>query len=702
LQKWIAARTKDQLPILCPVCRASLPAELPLVSVTVRDAQVAFAKLTLLAREEEEAPLVPGGAGFGAGAGAGSIVGSAALDLATARLALLTAEARLRELRDSRANMEVDLRSAKRDFVAEVAAYNAARDGVLAKQAEVTAMEGAARPLREEAAACDTSLRAMHDRRCAFPAVAADPRFTAAAANARDRFVALQSRISSINAAVAKAVGEMKELNDHLTLRHTELQARQGAFKAAEAVLRKQKMEEAREEELVRDLTQKEEAARGSGSGSGGGSGGGNGGGGGGGGIGGGGGGGVIGSFGGSTSPRGNASKAAPVGSGGEGFRSPPSGGSGADWACTACTLLNPGGAVACAACEMPRGQRRGGGGGGGSPPPIVPMGPLKGHCVAKLAHGVEEVLALAALEGGRLVSCSDGHTRVWEEGCDRGLGSAPARAVAAAALPGGRLATAGGATSLVEVWDLATGVRVHSLAGHSGSVDCVAALPGDLLASGSSDNLVRLWNAGTGAYVATLEGHRYAEGGVHALAALPDGRLASASGDGTARLWAVGARACTQVLGHPAAVTALAVLPDGRLASGCADKAVYLWSGGARQAALKGHTAEVVSLAALPGGLLASGSRDSTVRVWIVEARACAVVLGHGGLVRALAALPNGRLASACANSAIVRVWALANPDSHEDAAGRAAAKNCAEVPPALRIGMAAATVTSPPTAAA
>jgi len=280
LQKWIAARTKDQLPILCPVCRASLPAELPLVSVTVRDAQVAFAKLTLLAREEEEAPLVPGGAGFGAGAGAGSIVGSAALDLATARLALLTAEARLRELRDSRANMEVELRSAKRDFVAEVAAYNAARDGVLAKQAEVTAMEGAARPLREEAAACDTSLRAMHDRRCAFPAVAADPRFTAAAANARDRFVALQSRISSINAAVAKAVGEMKELNDHLTLRHTELQARQGAFKAAEAVLRKQKMEEAREEELVRDLTQKEEAARGSGSGSGGGSGGGDGGGG--------------------------------------------------------------------------------------------------------------------------------------------------------------------------------------------------------------------------------------------------------------------------------------------------------------------------------------------------------------------------------------------------------------------------------------
>ncbi len=301
--------------------------------------------------------------------------------------------------------------------------------------------------------------------------------------------------------------------------------------------------------------------------------------------------------------------------------------------------------------------------------------GPLRGHCVAKLNHGDGNgVFALAMVEGAGLVSGGLGHIRAWAQGADRGLRSTAGKANGIVALPGGRFATAGYHTELVEVWDAGTGQRLHQLRGHTNIVICVAALPGGLLASGSWDKTVRIWNAATGAHVATLEGHT---DWVYALAALPDGRLASGSGDNTIRVWNVATRACTQVLQHPHYVWALAVLDGGRLASGGRDANVYIWStaGGVQEAVLKGHTREVSSLAALPNGLLASGSNDSTVRVWDVGARARVAVLeGHGGTVFALAALPDGRLASGSRDDPLIRVWTLTAPGTPEDAAAAAA----------------------------
>jgi WD40 repeat protein len=296
---------------------------------------------------------------------------------------------------------------------------------------------------------------------------------------------------------------------------------------------------------------------------------------------------------------------------------------------------------------------------------------------------------ALAMVEGVGLVSSGNNHIRTWAQDADRGLKSIAGTAWGIAALPGGRFATAGYFTYLAEVWDAGTGKCLHQLRGHTGSVRCVAALPGGLLASGSNDKTVRIWNAATGAHVSTLEGHTDY---VLALAALPDGRLASSSWDKTIRLWNVATRACTQVLQHPSYVNALAVLDGGRLASGCSDKCVYIWSlaGGVQEAVLAGHTAEVVSLAALPNGLLASGSKgDKTVRVW--GARACVAVLeGHRGSTHpsldeiVLAALPDGRLASGSSADPLIRVWTLSAPGSPEDAAAAEAEARRVTVAPA------------------
>ena len=49
---------------------------------------------------------------------------------------------------------------------------------------------------------------------------------------------------------------------------------------------------------------------------------------------------------------------------------------------------------------------------------------------------------------------------------------------------------------------------QVHTLKGHTSSVDSVAFSPdGGTLASGSSDNTIRLWDAVTGALKQTLKG---------------------------------------------------------------------------------------------------------------------------------------------------------------------------------------------------
>ena len=304
---------------------------------------------------------------------------------------------------------------------------------------------------------------------------------------------------------------------------------------------------------------------------------------------------------------------------------------------------------------------------------------------MAKLVHkGAGDVNALAVVEGVGLVSGGNEFICAWAQGADRGLKCIAGAAFKITALPGGRFATAGGGTMLVEVWDDAgTGQRLHQLRGHTVNVQCVAALPGGLLASGSDDKTVRIWNADTGAHVATLEGHGNA---VHALAAFPDGRLASGSWDKTIRLWSLATRACTQVLPHPRGVNALAVLDGGRLASGCDDNRIHIWSlaGGVKEAVLEGHTRTVRALAALPNGLFASGSFDETVRVWDVGACACVAVLkGHRNTVVALAALRDGRLASGSWSDPLIRVWELTAPGSPEDAAAAAAAARCVLEPP-------------------
>lgn len=93
---------------------------------------------------------------------------------------------------------------------------------------------------------------------------------------------------------------------------------------------------------------------------------------------------------------------------------------------------------------------------------------------------------------------------------------------------------------SFIRVWDVATGQRKMTLAGHTGWIADLAFSPDGLtLASASTDGTVRLWNAATGHQKMTLTGHTADQ--VVAVAFSADStRLASWGNDQTVRLWDV------------------------------------------------------------------------------------------------------------------------------------------------------------------
>jgi WD40 repeat protein len=359
-------------------------------------------------------------------------------------------------------------------------------------------------------------------------------------------------------------------------------------------------------------------------------------------------------------------------------------------------------------------------------PPPLPPAPAVKGRCIAMLKGGGDVRALAVARSSGWLVSSNDSHLSLWWTAGERSLshhasdedGFAGIRSFAGKARGiaclDGLIATAGGDSFLVEVWDT-RGRLLFQLKDHTDNVRCVVALTGEgfedsgeslFFASGSSDQTVRVWDAAGGTLIATLCGH---EGKVFALAALPNGALASGSDDNTVRFWDVAARTCTKVLEHTGGVHALAAVvgldsDDVRFASGGEDGAVFLWnvSRGFQVASLSGHADWVRSLADLPPKsslrphLLASGSDDKTVRIWDVNARSCVALLeGHKGWVAALAALPDGCLASGSISTVLstgavitasdadpyIRVWALTEPGTPEDRNAEDVEQRCLQV---------------------
>ncbi len=201
----------------------------------------------------------------------------------------------------------------------------------------------------------------------------------------------------------------------------------------------------------------------------------------------------------------------------------------------------------------------------------------------------------------------------------------------------GSTIATAG-AEGVVMLWDVADGVPVGKLEGHTKATWCLAFSPdGKTLASGGADRTVRLWNVGTQTEKATLRGAKKA---VTALAFAPDGKALASScdGDPTVSFWDVASSrlAATLTLPDPVpgeGVACLAFTSDGKTLYTGGERGISVWdvspesraldrtaalSKGQERVTLRGHTDTVRSLWSLDGGkALATRGEEGVIKVW-------------------------------------------------------------------------------------
>lgn len=131
--------------------------------------------------------------------------------------------------------------------------------------------------------------------------------------------------------------------------------------------------------------------------------------------------------------------------------------------------------------------------------------------------------------------------------------------------------------TTVVQVWDAATGQALATLAGEAWTR--IALSPDAMhLASADDDNAVRVWNLASGQEVQTLRGHAATASSV--VFSADASLIITGSDDATVRIWHVGVGREQQWLdGHQALLRNIAFDPSGqRLASVDIDHGVLLW----------------------------------------------------------------------------------------------------------------------------
>jgi WD40 repeat protein len=275
---------------------------------------------------------------------------------------------------------------------------------------------------------------------------------------------------------------------------------------------------------------------------------------------------------------------------------------------------------------------------------------------------------------------------------------------------PDGRSLAAGGADSVIRLWNLQNGQLARTLRGHPHFIRNLAfSSDGNTLASTSEGNGygegLRLWDVRSGAPTRVFASARL----VDAVAFHPDGRtivagmqLWDASADAPIKriplvydflgmspdgktlacAWqrdrlhsdkeeivlvdeSSGKELPTRLTGHNSRITSAAFSPDNvRLVTGSEDRTIRIWDvrTGGLTATLSGHTGPVLSVALNPTGtLIASGSADGTVKLWDASGRLVKTLTGHTNAVRSVAFGPEGTTLASGSEDGTIRIWSPA-----------------------------------------
>jgi platelet-activating factor acetylhydrolase IB subunit alpha len=182
---------------------------------------------------------------------------------------------------------------------------------------------------------------------------------------------------------------------------------------------------------------------------------------------------------------------------------------------------------------------------------------------------------------------------------------------------PGGKTSVVGFVnvgSDVVERRMLPRQPQMHAMAGHAGTITCLAIHPTFTVAvSGSEDGTIKVWDHESGEYTKTLKGHTNT---VRSVAFTPTGtHLASASSDLSIKLWDISTYACVRTLrGHDHTISAVRFIPSPL--TGVDDMEKKSGNGTATATA----TATGIDSIVAGTSFLISASRDKTIKFWDVE----------------------------------------------------------------------------------
>ena len=252
---------------------------------------------------------------------------------------------------------------------------------------------------------------------------------------------------------------------------------------------------------------------------------------------------------------------------------------------------------------------------------------------------------------------------------------------------PDGRYIVAGSGRDTATLWEIATGIEIYTLRGHSNSVQDVAFSPdGQYLLTGSVDNTAKLWDVKTGKELYTIRGH---SSSVRSVAFSPDGMyILTGSADRTARLWDVmTGQEVRNWRGHFGRVWSIAISPDGKyILTGSADGTAKLWDFAVGEPhTLRGHGAEIYGTAFSPDGkFLLTSSMDGTAKLWdIGTSKEIHTFSGHNGLVTSVAFSPDANFILTGGEDGTAKVWETATGQGVHTFSGHTRLVNDAAVSP-------------------
>jgi len=218
----------------------------------------------------------------------------------------------------------------------------------------------------------------------------------------------------------------------------------------------------------------------------------------------------------------------------------------------------------------------------------------------------------------------------------------------------------------ILEIWDLESGQKVHTLIGHTQRVSAVATIPNSkCIVSASADSTPKVWDLESGQLVHTLIGHT---AGVNAVATTPDGRWAvSASDDHTLRVWELeSGQQVRAMVGHLWEVMVVTISPDGRHVVSASDQDLKVWDLESGQELhslrhhVRPHQGPVTAVTFTPDGKrFISASLDRSLVIWdLAGGQVVRTLIGHTGGVNAVIVTPDSNQAVSASDDYTLKVW--------------------------------------------